>query len=137
MTDYDDIIGLPRPESNYPKMSQHDRAAQFSPFSALTGYGDAVEETARITDYKLEPDDDRRADINDKLKFISDNIYNMPSVEIIHFVNDEKKSGGRYIIGRGEVRLIDEYEHAVIFKDGRKIYIDNIYEINIIDDSVE
>lgn len=131
MTGYDDIIELPRPESNYPKMSLHDRAAQFSPFAALTGYGDAVDETARITDHKLEPDDDRKADINGKLQFITDNIYDMPFAEIIYFVNDEKKSGGRYVVGRGEVRLIDEYEKAVIFKDGRKIYIDDIYEIKI------
>lgn len=134
MNDYSDIIELPRPESDYPKMSQHDRAAQFSPFAALTGYGDAVEETARITDHKLEPDDDRKADINDKLRLIADNIYNTPSVEIIYFVKDEKKSGGRYVIGRGDVRLLDEYEHAVIFKDGRKIIIEDIYEIIIIDE---
>lgn len=135
MTGYDDIIELSRPESAHPKMSRHDRAAQFSPFAALTGYGDAVEETARITDSKLEPDDDRKADINEKLRFIADNIYDMPSVKIIYFVKDEKKQGGKYVIAGGEVRMIDEYEQAVIFKDGRKIYIDDIYEITLVDDA--
>ncbi|MBO5163540.1 MAG: hypothetical protein J6B75_03745 [Ruminococcus sp.] len=132
MKNYDDIIELPRPRSEYPRMSRHDRAAQFSPFAALTGYEDEVEETARITDSRIEADEDRAARINDSLRYISENIYNLPKAEIIYFVPDERKSGGKYIKVIGEIRLLEEYGSAVIFKDGRKVPIKDIYEINLI-----
>lgn len=129
---YDDIINLPRPQSEYPKMARHDRAAQFSPFAALTGYDDVVEETARATECRIEADDDRIAEINSHLHYIAENSAVFHKVEIIYFVPDERKTGGKYINVRGEVRLIDEYESVVIFKDGRKFQIKDIYEINLI-----
>lgn len=132
MRNYNDIIELPRPESEYPRMSLHDRAAQFSSFDALTGYGDEVEETARITDSRIEADEDRTAELNEKLRYIAENIYDLPKASITYFVPDERKSGGKYVKAIGEVRLLEEYESAVIFKDGRKISIKDIYEINLI-----
>lgn len=130
---YDDIIDLPRPKSEYPQMPLHDRAAQFSPFAALTGYEDEVEETARITDSRIELDEDKAAELNSKLRYIAENIYYLPKAEITYFIPDERKNGGRYVKVIGEVRLIEEYESAVIFKDGRKILIKDIYEINLIE----
>ncbi len=132
MKNYDDIIELPRPRSEYPRMSRHDRAAQFSSFAALTGYEDEVEETARITDSRIEADEDRAARLNDSLRYIAENIYDLPKAKIIYFVPDERKSGGKYVKVIGEVRLLEEYESAIIFKDGRKIPIKDIYEINLI-----
>lgn len=134
MKSYDDIIDLPRPESEYPRMSLHDRAAQFSPFAALTGYGDEVEETARITDSRLEADDDAIARINENLRYIAENLYDLPKVEITYFVPDERKSGGNYVKAAGEVRLLEEYGSTVIFRDGRKIPIKDIHEIIIGDE---
>lgn len=137
MTNYDDIINLSRPLSDRPKMSRYDRAAQFSPFAALTGYEDAVDETARLTDCKLEPDDDRISDINEKLRYIYENIYSLPEIELIYFVQDMKKNGGKYISISGKVRLVEEYENTLIFKDGRKIPISDIYEIKILERSTK
>lgn len=134
MKGYDDIIELPRPKSEYPRMSLHDRAAQFSPFAALTGYEDEVEETARITDSRLEADDDTIAKINEDLRYIAENIYDLPKVEITYFVPDERKSGGKYVKATGEVRLLEEYGSTVIFSDGRKIPIKDIHEIILIGD---
>lgn len=127
---YDDIINLPHHVSDSrPQMSRASRAAQFSPFAALTGYDAAVSETARLTDEKLEPDEDTKAKINLCLQIIIDHIDEHPTVSIIYFKPDERKSGGAYITQSCAVRRIDEYERVVIALDGSKIPIDDIYGI--------
>lgn len=127
---YDDIINLPHHVSDSrPQMSRASRAAQFSPFAALTGYDAAVSETARLTDEKLEPDEDTKAKINLCLQIIIDHIDEHPTVSITYFKPDERKSGGAYITQNCVVRRIDEYERVVISIDGSKIPIDDIYGI--------
>lgn len=128
---YDDIINLPRHQSaTHPHMSSYDRAAQFSPFAALTGYEDAVTETARLTDRRVELDEYGKSALNERLNIIQDTPDEQPKVSITYFLPDKKKSGGEYVTLTGGVKKIDEYEHIVLMWDGSKIPIDDIIEIN-------
>jgi len=128
---YDDIINLPHHRSaTRPHMSAYDRAAQFSPFAALTGYEAAVAETARQTDKKADLDECDKATLNERLTIIQDTLNDQPEVSITFFLPDKKKSGGAYITVTGGVKKIDEYEHLVVMLDATKIPIDDIFEIN-------
>ena len=123
-----DPINLPHHQSaTRPHMSNYDRAAQFSPFAALTGHDEAIKETARLTDRKIEIDEYTKDDLNIKLQIIDDN----PGTEvtITYFQPDEKKSGGAYLTVTGCVKRIDEYEQTVVFMDRTAIPIDQISEI--------
>ncbi len=129
--EYDDIINLPRPVSKTrPRMKMIDRAAQFSPFAALTGYDAAVKETARLTDRRIELSEDMKSELNDRLLFIADWIEEQPEVEITYFEPDAKKKGGAYITANGTVKKIDEYNRTVIMTDGTLIPIDEIISID-------
>lgn len=132
MTDnYDDIINLPHHQSaKRVHMSNYDRAAQFSPFAALTGYDDAVKETARLTDRKVELDEYELQILNEKLNRIQDALSEEPEVSITYFVADDKKSGGSYKTISGIVKRIDEFEHLVLMRNGMKIPIEDILEID-------
>ncbi|NLC27020.1 MAG: YolD-like family protein [Fastidiosipila sp.] len=128
---YDDIIKLPHHTSaSRPHMSAHDRAAQFSPFAALTGYGSAIAETARLTDARVELDEYTKADLNEKLCIMQELIAQQPEVSITYFQPDKVKAGGAYITATGYVKKIDGYEHTVILQDATKIPIDDILEID-------
>ena len=110
---YDDIIHLSRPKSEkHPLMTIMERAAQFSPFSALTGYGDAVDETIRLTDEQLELDEETKAMLNLKLQFLLEN----PQTEAVftYFQKDRKKSGGAYVNALGFVKDLDELKHELL-----------------------
>lgn len=127
---YDDIINLSRPVSKkHPPMSMLNRAAQFSPFAALTGYDAAVKETARLTDEKLELDEYAKSILSDKLQILAEHVDDLPEVMFTYFVPDKKKSGGAYVSVTGRIREIDEYERIVVLEDGTKIPIHQIYEI--------
>ena len=127
---YDDIINLPHPTSNrHPRMPLYDRAAQFSPFAALTGHDAAIKETARLTDEKLELDEEVKARLNEKLQIIKENIGTDVTVFITYFVPDEKKSGGTYASCTGSVKRMDAYEHRIIMNDNTVIPIEQIYEV--------
>jgi len=127
---YDDIINLPHPTSaKHPRMSLYDRAAQFSPFAALTGHDDAIEETARFTDERKELSEDTIARLNEKLSLIMENGGTEQAVTITYFVPDESKSGGAYVSHSGIVKKIDEYERTVIMTDKTVIPIKQICEI--------
>lgn len=131
MNPYDDIINLPHHAStSRPHMSAHDRAAQFSPFAALTGYDAAITETGRLTDKRVELDEYRKADLNERLCKIQDQIDEQPEVSITYFQPDKKKSGGAYITVTGCVKKIDAYERTVVMQDDTKIPIDGIFEID-------
>lgn len=131
MTDkYDDIINLPHHVSaNRPHMSMIDRATQFSPFAALTGYEDAVKETERLTEQKIGLNETEINLLNDKLNFIQENIKLKPTVSIIFFLPDNRKSGGSYNTVIGTVKRIDTYEKSVIMTDGNIIPIEDILHI--------
>lgn len=130
MAKYDDIINLPHPEpKKHPRMSVENRAAQFSPFAALTGHSEAIKETGRLTDHKIELAEDTITDINRTLLKIRDNIKNQPEAMVTYFVADEKKSGGRYITATVNIVRIDEMNHTIITADGRRIAVHNILDI--------
>lgn len=127
---YDDIINLSRPfSSKHPRMRIADRAAQFSPFAALTGYEAAIRETARVTEKKHELSEDAKTVLNEKLQLIIDIIDEKPVAEFTYFVADKIKAGGAYITVYGSVRKIDEYNRVVIMEDMTEIPIDDIYDI--------
>ncbi len=132
MGKYDDILNLPYHVSNTrPHMSMHDRAAQFSPFAALTGYDDTVRETARLTDEKLELTADRINDLNQKIAFLKEHAEERPEITVEYFIPDEKKSGGKYVTLLGKFRRIDEYNHNMVFTSGEEIPLNDIFEIDV------
>lgn len=127
---YDDIINLPHHvSSTHPHMLISDRAAQFSPFAALTGHDAAVKETGRITEQKAELSEDTKAYLDEQLNLIQIRIDEMPVVNITYFVPDTKKAGGGYVSITGTVKKIDEFERVVIMWDKTKIPIDDIFEM--------
>ena len=128
---YNDILNMPYPDPEIEKDFPDKilRAAQFAPFAALTGYDEAVEETARLTDNKLELDEYQKAELNDKLIFLN-NSESDEEVCITYFVPDKKKSGGAYITKKGIVLKIREYEKDVVMDDGSEIPIDDIIAID-------
>jgi len=127
---YDDMLYLPHHQSvKRPHMSMRDRAAQFSPFAALTGHEAAIAETARLTDKRLTLDEDAKIDLDEKLQFIQENLDCSPVVSITYFVPDEKKEGGAYLTMTGVVRRIDPVAKSVIFTDRRSIQIEDIYAV--------
>ena len=128
---YEDIINLPHPVSKrHPQMPLLDRAAQFSPFAALTGHEDAVRETARLTDKCVELDESVVKILDSKLQFLADRLVKKPVVEFSYFKADEKKQGGSYEKITGTVRKIDLYERKIIMDEGKSIAIDDLIEIN-------
>ena len=128
---YDDLIFLPHHvSSTRPKMSLSDRAAQFSPFAALTGYDGAIRETARQTDEFIVLDESYRAEVDLKLRWLKDHLKEAPQVCITYFLPDEKKSGGMYMTATGIVKKIDEYGRSVWMSDLTVIPIEKIYEID-------
>lgn len=127
---YSDIIDRSYPFAlKNPRMSMSSRAAQFSPFAALSGYEEAIRETARLTKEKIELGEDSIAMLNEQLKHIMEGLDEQPKVGITYFVADEKKVGGEYVTARGEVKKIDEIEKTVIMADKTIIPIADILEI--------
>lgn len=128
---YDDIIHLPRHVSKTrPKMPMADRAAQFSPFAALTGYEAAVKETARLADERVELDESVKYALSDKLQIIVERMKECPEIWVTYFQPDEKKAGGAYVTAHGVAKKIDEYERIVTMTDGTVIPIDEIINID-------
>lgn len=127
---YDDIINLPHHTSKTrPRMSVHDRAAQFSAFKALSGYEDKVNETARLTDRKLELTEEEIKDLNIKIQILKDYADTRPFIFVEYFIPDKKKSGGSYVTATGNFRRIDEYAGNIIFTSGEEIHLNDIYSI--------
>ena len=127
---YDDILHLSRPESpNRARMSMVDRGAQFSPFAALVGYDAAIAETARLTDFQIELTEGAKAELNETLRSIAENVRRCPEVRITWFVPDERKSGGAYVTAHGCVKKVDAYREMLVLTDGREIPFGCIYEI--------
>lgn len=128
---YDDIINLPHHVSKkHPPMKAIDRAAQFSPFAALTGHDAAVKETARLTDKRVELDEYMKDYLSRKLQIIEDRLEDNPEIEITYFQPDQKKKGGSYVTYTGTVKKIDQFERAIIMTDGTVIPIDEIISID-------
>lgn len=129
---YDDIINLPHHVSlTHPHMSRLDRAAQFSPFAALTGYDAAIKETARLTDKKVELGEYELEELNRTLLELSDHISQHPQVMVMYFEPDKCKEGGAYITVSKEIKRIDEIEKAIYLTDGSKIPLADIFSIKV------
>ena len=128
MTDnYDDIIHLPRHVSKrHPQMSLYNRAAQFAPFAALTGYGAAIAETARQTSPKIEMMEDDRQLMDRKLSILTTCLEEEPTITITYFQPDGRKDGGQYLTITGVVKAIRTNERIIMMKDRTKISIDTI-----------
>ena len=130
---YEDILALPHHISNTrAQMPISDRAAQFSPFAALTGYDAAVKETARLTDKWIELDEGSKMLLDRRLQEMKNHIKEQPEVTITYFQPDVRKSGGAYITITKNVKKINEYERLIIFTDGSFIPIDQIYDITLL-----
>ena len=129
MGKYRDIIFMPRPVSQrHRPMSQLNRAAQFAPFAALTGYEDAVKEEGRRTESRLELDEDRQNRLNGIIMRLSE-CDERPFLSVTYFCPDKNKSGGEYVTLSGNFRRIEEESMELIFVDGRRIPVLDIYEI--------
>lgn len=119
---YDDIIHLPHPISRrHPQMPISDRAAQFLPFAALTGYGDVIQETARTTDRKPELSEDEKAALEYKLRAALSFPGEKPVISITYFVSDERKSGGTFQTISGQIKKIEENRQTLVLTDGTRI----------------
>lgn len=129
---YDDIINLPHHQSTVrAHMSLHDRAAQFAPFAALSGYEEAIEETARVTDERITLDESAVAKINDKLNEISEHFDEKWAVSITYFKPDQLKKGGAYLTDVGSVKKLDVNDKLVVMDSGMKIPMEQIIGIEI------
>lgn len=129
---YDDMLYLPHHEPvRHQRMGMRERAAQFSPFAALTGYDDAITETARETDERPEMSDDTAERISEVLGLISENAGLMPCAVITYFIRDERKEGGRIQRHEGKVRRVDPVLGQVTFYDGAVIDYADIIDAEI------
>ena len=127
---YEDIIDLPRFISkNRNHMTNHDRAAQFAPFAALTGYDESIKEAARLVDDQIELSESELRDLDMKFNVIESNIKDRPEVMITYFVKDENKNGGAYFSKAVTIRRIDLNERIIITTDKEKYRLDDIYDI--------
>ncbi len=127
---YDDIINLPHHElTTRQRMPTANRAASFSPFAALTGYDEAVKETARLTSERIEIDDGAKEVLNEKLRIAVEKADEQPEITIVYFLPDKKKAGGAYITITAVIKRVDEYERLVVLTDKSTIPIDDIYDI--------
>ena len=132
MGNYDDIIDLPHHVSEtHPPMSRADRAAQFSPFAALTGYDAAVRETARMTERRIELDEGVKAELNARLNCILEHLSEHPQVSITYFMPDEKKSGGAYRTVTGAVRKLDSFAKTLTLVDGTVVPMEEMVHVEL------
>lgn len=132
ISEYEDIIALPHHVSaSHPQMSLADRAAQFSPFAALTGYEDAIDESARLTEEQIELDENAREELDEKLRQIRECGEAHPEITVIYFQKDARKDGGAYVTLTGRVKKIDEYARMISFMDGTVVRIENILQCTI------
>jgi len=128
---YDDIIDYDyQGSSNHRHMPRSERAAQFMPFAALEGYGDAISETGRQTSSRITLDESEKEVINNKLKYLNDNKY--LDISVKYFIKDTYKDGGKYEWYNGRVKRVDDYYHRIVFIDKSEIDFDDIVEIRIV-----
>ena len=133
MGKYDDIIHLSRPVSRtHPPMPRSERAAQFSSFAALTGYEDAVAESGRLTEERIELGRDALDALDETLRTLASEIASQPELEIRRFVPDEKKAGGRYETLRGRAKKLDEYAGVLVLEGGMKIPLGDILSLELL-----
>ena len=127
---YDKIMGLPHHVSKTrPQMPMSDRAAQFAPFAALTGYDAAIKETRRLTDERIELDVEALSALDMKYQLLMEALDEAPEVTITYFRPDERKAGGKYVSAVGAVKKVDDFERRITMQDGAKIPMDDVLSI--------
>jgi hypothetical protein len=128
---YNEIMGLPHHVSKTrPQMPMSDRAAQFAPFAALTGYDAAIKETGRLTDERIELDVEALSALDMKYQLLMEALDEAPEVTITYFQPDERKAGGKYVSAVGAVKKIDDFERRITMQDGTRIPMDDVLSID-------
>ena len=127
---YDEIMGLLHHVSKTrPQMPMSDRAAQFAPFAALTGYDSAIKETGRLTDERIELDEEALTALDRKYQLLMDTLDDAPEVTITYFQPDERKAGGQYVSATGTVKKVDTFGRRILLQDGTRIPLDSIFDL--------
>lgn len=127
---YADIINMPHPTSSrHARMSNADRAAQFAPFAALTGYDGVIDETGRLTGERIELTEEMKAVLDQKHQLLLELADRHPEIAVTFFVPDARKEGGMYQTVTGRLKLIDEYERVLILTNGTRIPIDSVHGV--------
>lgn len=128
---YNDIINMPHHVSKtHPQMSLKARSAQFAPFAALTGYGDVINETGRLTNEKIEIDDELKEILNEEIMKIKSKLSKRLTISFTYFIPDAKKNGGKYVTVKGIVKKVND--NSIILEDKTEILIEDIIDITII-----
>ena len=128
---YDDIVGLDRPISKkHRPMPRENRAAQFAPFAALTGFDAVIDEEARLTDCRIELDEARKEELDRALAELWQRICEQPKIQITHFVQDTRKAGGAYVTTRGIVKRMEN--RALVLQDGTRIEAEDVLSVRIV-----
>nr|WP_317361442.1 hypothetical protein [uncultured Blautia sp.] len=127
---YEDMLELSHPVSKiHPQMPRRDRAAQFAPFAALTGYEEAVREAARFTEEKMILDEDSKEQLDWKLRCLQEKVKEKPTITVTYFLEDEKKKGGKYVTVTGILKKIDGYTHQFVLESGEEIPVEDIVSL--------
>ncbi len=134
MTDhYDDIIHLPHYEpKHHPRMPMSNRAAQFAPFAALTGYDDAIQESGRLTEDWIDRGEFDNEELNRKMEKLKSMISEHPTIAIEYFMPDSRKAGGSYQTHTGQVKCIDDYEKVIVMTDGKRIDLEMVSGLDLL-----
>lgn len=128
---YNDIINMPHHVSKtHPQMSLKARSAQFAPFAALTGYGDVINETGRLTNEKIEIDDELKEILNEEIMKIKSKLSKRLTISFTYFIPDAKKNGGKYVTVKGIVKKVND--NSIILEDKTEILIEDVIDITII-----
>lgn len=129
---YEDIVNLPSHISKkYPQASIADRAARFSPFAAITGYEDMVQEAARVTKERIILDENIKRELDEKMNMILAHLEDGLILEITYYLPDSKKSGGDYVCSTGSIKRVDTHHRCIQMLDGKEIPIEDIFSIEI------
>ena len=127
---YDDIINLPHPTSvKHPRMSIQNRAAIFSPFAALSGHAGAIAETARLTERRMELDEDTKAELDRRQAILLEHIREQPEITVTWFQPDELKEGGAYLTTTGKLKKIDPIERTLVLLGGIRIQLEDVINL--------
>lgn len=128
---YADLLDRPRPTQHFrPPMARQERAAQFAPFAALTGHYAAIQETARVTQSRIQLTEDEKERLDYKQQLLQAHIAQHPAVTVTYFLPDEKKDGGEYRILSGQLRGINLHRRMLRLMDGTEIALENIVELH-------
>lgn len=133
MEQYEDMLLMQRPTSTkHPRMSLYDRAAQFSPFAALTGHEEIIGETGRVTDEKVVLTEQKKEELDRILHVLMEQREETPLVQVTYFRPDDKKEGGCYLTATKRLVRVNRRERFLLFEDGLQISVDDIYELNMV-----